>query len=149
MKFRKAERADVREIVRMLADDEWGSKRERYEDPLPEAYYEAFAEMEAQGGNQIVLAVEEDAIIGCLQLVIIPGLGRLGMRRAIIEAVRVDRVYRGRGIGQALMREAIDIARSEKCQLVQLTTDKSRSDAHRFYHRLGFEASHEGMKLFL
>ncbi|MFF2888289.1 GNAT family N-acetyltransferase [Paenibacillus sp. NPDC057967] len=149
LKFRKAGKEDVREIVRLLADDELGTKRERYEDPLPEVYYEAFADMEAQSGNHILLAVDGDAVLGCLQLVIIPGLGRQGMKRAIIEAVRVDRAYRGQGIGQAMMKEAIERARQENCQLVQLTTDKTRSDAHRFYDRLGFVASHEGMKLFL
>lgn len=149
MKFRKAVKEDVREIVRMLADDELGATRERYEEPLPEVYYEAFADMEAQGGNHILLAVDGDAVLGCLQLVIIPGLGRLGMRRAIIEAVRVDRAYRGQGIGQAMMKEAIEAARAANCRMVQLTTDKSRSNAHRFYERLGFTATHEGMKLLL
>jgi len=149
MIFRKAVKEDVREIVRMLADDELGAARERYEEPLPEVYYEAFADMEAQRGNQILLAVEGDAVRGCLQLIIIPGLGRLGMRRAIIESVRVDRAYRGQGIGQVMIKEAIELARAENCQMVQLTTDKSRSDAHRFYERLGFTATHEGMKLVL
>ncbi|RJX40598.1 GNAT family N-acetyltransferase [Paenibacillus pinisoli] len=149
MIFRKAVKEDVREIVRMLADDELGAARERYEEPLPEVYYEAFADMEAQRGNQILLAVEGDAVRGCLQLVFIPGLGRLGMRRAIIESVRVDRAYRGEGIGQVMIKEAIELARAENCQMVQLTTDKSRSDAHRFYERLGFTATHEGMKLVL
>lgn len=147
MKFRKANGADLHAIVRLLADDELGSQRERYEDPLPDCYFEAFAEIEAQKGNQVILAVEDQTVIGCLQLTIIPGLARQGMKRAQIEGVRVDQRYRGKGVGEALFKEAIAIAKSEKCGLVQLTTDKHRSDAHRFYNRLGFLASHEGMKL--
>ncbi len=147
MNFRKATISDLPEIIRLLADDELGSQREHYEIPLPEAYSEAFKAIEAQTGNQIILAVEVDVVMGCLQLTIIPGLARLGMKRAQIEAVRVDRKYRGNKVGEALFKEAIAIAKSEKCGLVQLTTDKSREDAHRFYTQLGFTASHEGMKL--
>ncbi|GGG87114.1 GNAT family N-acetyltransferase [Paenibacillus radicis (ex Gao et al. 2016)] len=149
MHFRKAQETDLPAIVRMLADDELGSQRERFEDPLPAVYHEAFAAMEAQTGNQIILAIEDEAIIGCLQLVIIPGLARQGMLRAQIEGVRVDSSYRGKGVGEALFQEAISIAKSAGCGLVQLTTDKQRGDAHRFYDRLGFTASHEGMKLIL
>lgn len=147
MIFRTAKTEDVQAVVRLLADDEKGAKRERYEDPLPSEYDEAFAEMEAQAGNQYLLAVEGTEVIGCLQIIIITGLSRLGMKRAQIEGVRVDHRYRGRGIGAALMQEAIAMAKSNQCKLVQLTTDKQRADAHRFYHRLGFVSSHEGMKL--
>ncbi|WP_152656536.1 GNAT family N-acetyltransferase [Oceanobacillus sp. CFH 90083] len=147
MNFRKARKEDVPAIVRLLADDELGSQRERYEEPLPDEYDQAFEEMEAQTGNQIILAMEDENIIGCLQLTIIPGLARLGMKRAQIEAVRIDKNFRGKGIGEALFKEAIAIAKDENCGLVQLTTDKLRNDAHRFYERLGFSASHEGMKL--
>lgn len=149
MEFRKANKNDVYSIVRLLADDELGSQRERFEEPLPAAYIEAFNEIELQGGNQIILAVENEKVIGCLQLTIIPGLARQGMKRAQIEGVRVDRNYRGKKIGERLFEEAISIAKSEKCGMVQLTTDKQRSDAHRFYEKLGFLASHEGMKLIL
>ncbi len=105
-----------------------------------------------QDGNQILVAVEADPVggdrvVGCLQLTFIPGLTRLGMTRAQIEAVRVDARHRGQGIGEALFRAAIGLAREAGCGLVQLTTNKSRHDAHRFYQRLGFVASHEGMKL--
>ncbi|MFD1385852.1 GNAT family N-acetyltransferase [Oceanobacillus oncorhynchi subsp. oncorhynchi] len=147
MRFRKAQKEDLRAIVRLLADDELGSGRERYEDPLPEEYNQAFDAIEAQIGNQVILALEEEEVIGCVQLTIIPGLARLGMKRAQIEGVRVDKKYRGKKIGEALFKEAIAIAKAEKCGLVQLTTDKQRNDAHRFYERLGFSASHEGMKL--
>jgi|SRR5690625_1124602 len=147
--FREAREEDLPAIVRMLADDELGSNRECYEEPLPDVYSEAFSAITKQVGNQIIVAVEEVAVIGCLQLTIIPGLARKGMKRAQIEAVRIDSDYRGKRIGEALFNEAISIARSEKCGLIQLTTDKQRGDAYRFYNRLGFVASHEGLKLML
>lgn len=149
MECRIANKNDVHSIVRLLADDELGSQRERFEEPLPAAYYEAFNAMESQVGNQIILAVENQKVIGCLQLTIIPGLARLGMKRAQIEGVRVDRNYRGKKVGEQLFKKAISIAASENCGMVQLTTDKQRSDAYRFYEKLGFSASHEGMKLIL
>ena len=147
MHFRKANEEDLQAIVRLLADDDLGAKRERYEEPLPDCYYKAFKAIEVQSGNQIILAVDGQAVIGCLQLTIIPGLARQGMKRAQIEGVRVDQRHRGKRVGEALLKEAIAIAKSEECGLVQLTTDKQRDDAQRFYNRLGFLASHEGMKL--
>ncbi len=149
MEFRKANKNDLYSIVRLLADDELGSQRERFKEPLPASYSEAFTAIELQSGNQIILAVENLKVVGCLQLTIIPGLARQGMKRAQIEGVRVDRDYRGKRIGEKLFEKAISIAKSEKCGMVQLTTDKQRSDAHRFYEKLGFSASHEGMKLIL
>ena len=147
MEFRTATADDLPAIVKLLADDELGATRERDEDPLPQEYRDAFAAMERQGESIVILVVDDGGVIGCLQLIYIPGLGRLGMTRAQIEAVRIDRRYRGRGIGEALVRLAIERARQHGCGLVQLTTDRSRGDAHRFYERLGFEASHLGMKL--
>ncbi|WP_062047387.1 GNAT family N-acetyltransferase [Bacillus sp. JCM 19034] len=147
MYFRLAKKEDVPEIVRMLSDDVLGSQREKYENPLPNVYYEAFEEIEKQAGNQILLAIEGEKIVGFLQLTIIPGLARLGMKRAQIEGVRVDRHFRGQGIGEALFKEAITISKDSGCGLVQLTTDKQRKDSHRFYEKLGFTATHDGMKL--
>ncbi len=147
MKFRKAIEKDVPAIVRLLADDELGAKRERFEEPLPDTYYDAFRAIELQVGNEIIVAVDGEKIIGCLQLTMIPGLSRQGMKRAQIEGVRVDRNYRGKRIGEKLFNEAIARAKAEQCGLVQLTTDKLRADAHRFYDKLGFSATHEGMKL--
>lgn len=138
---------DLPAIVRLLADDELGAARERNENPLPQEYRDAFAAMERQGGNIVMLVVDDGGVIGCLQLTYIPGLGRLGMTRAQIEGVRIDRRYRGRGVGEALVRHAVERARHHGCGLIQLTTDRSRGDAHRFYERLGFEFSHLGMKL--
>ena len=147
--IRRATGADLPAIVRMLANDPLGKTRERYAEPLPEAYVQAFAEVEAQKGNEILVAEAEGQVIGCLQLTMIPGLSRLGMLRAQIESVRVDESRRGEKIGERLFLDAIERARKAGCGLVQLTTDASRPDAHRFYERLGFIASHVGMKLAL
>ncbi len=154
MEIRPANSAELPEIVRLLADDPLGAQRERFENPLPPAYTETFDAIARQHGNQVLVAVEagaggNDRVVGCLQLTFIPGLARLGTTRAQIEAVRVDQRHRSQGIGEALFRFAIDRAREAGCGLVQLTTDKSRPEAHRFYERLGFIASHEGMKLTL
>ncbi|KAA8745474.1 GNAT family N-acetyltransferase [Paenibacillus sp. UASWS1643] len=134
-------------IVRLLADDEFGVTRERYEIPLPKEYIEAFAKIEQQIGNSIIVAMDKDEVVGCLQLTIIPGISRLGTTRGQIEGVRVGQGYRGRGIGESLFRYAINEAKSMGCDMIQLTTDKKRKDAHRFYERLGFVDSHDGMKL--
>ena len=152
MNVRPATASDLPEIVRLLADDPLVAKRERFEDPLPPNYAEAFDAIRRQDGNQILVAVEAgpiegDRVLGCLQLTFIPGLARLGMTRAQIEGVRVDARRRGEGIGEALFHAAIELARAAGCGLIQLTTDKQRPDAQRFYLRLGFVASHEGMKL--
>lgn len=147
MKFRAATQDDLHAVVEMLADDVLGAQRERLEDPLPSAYTEAFEAIERQPGNQVIVAVDDnDNVIGCLQLTLTPGLARLGMTRATIEGVRIARDHRNTGLGEELFRFAIDEARRAGCGLVQLTTDRARPDAHRFYERLGFEPSHIGMK---
>jgi ribosomal protein S18 acetylase RimI-like enzyme len=147
LEIREATEADLPEIVRLLAEDPLGAQRERFEEPLPQAYRDAFARMRRQPGNRILLAVADGAVAGCLQLTTIAGLSRQGLTRAQIEGVRVAKDRRGLRIGEALMRHAIALARAEGCGLVQLTTDRRRSEAHRFYERLGFVASHLGMKL--
>jgi ribosomal protein S18 acetylase RimI-like enzyme len=144
---RLAVEADLPAVVQMLADDPLGAGRERYADPLPKAYRDAFAAMRAQGGNDLLVAVQDGAVVGCLQLTIIPGISRLGASRAQIEGVRVAATHRGLGIGELLVHDAIERARHAGCTLVQLTTDTTRTDAQRFYERLGFEATHLGMKL--
>ncbi|TYP74894.1 GNAT family N-acetyltransferase [Paenibacillus methanolicus] len=149
MNIRTANERDLPAIVRLLSEDALGSTRELVADPLPVVYTEAFANIQAQRGNAVLVAETDGEIIACLQLTFIPGLARKGMLRAQIEGVRVDGRYRGRGIGEQLFRHAIDAARREGCGMVQLTTDKSRADARRFYEKLGFAASHEGMKLML
>jgi ribosomal protein S18 acetylase RimI-like enzyme len=148
MRIRLARREDLPALARLLADDTLGAGRESPNDPAP--YERAFDAMQAQGGNDILVAEGDDgAILGCLQLTLIPGLSRRGVTRAQIEGVRVSGAHRGARIGEALMQEAIARAKSAGCGLVQLTTDKSRADAHRFYERLGFVATHDGMKLAL
>ena len=133
----------------MLADDALGSKRERFEDPLPDSYYLAFEAIEVDPNNELVVAESENRVVGVLQLTIIPYLTYQGGRRALIEGVRVSSGQRGQGIGKMLFEWAINRARAQGCHMVQLTTDKSRSDAKRFYESLGFVASHEGLKLHL
>jgi GNAT superfamily N-acetyltransferase len=145
--FRTARREDVATIVDLLADDPLGAKRERAADLG--VYEAAFEAVEASPDNEIIVGEVDGVVVACLQLTFIPGLGRSGVLRAQIEAVRVASPARGRGLGERLMRHAIACARERGCGLVQLTSDKERADAHRFYERLGFRATHDGMKLVL
>ena len=147
LEIRQATRDDLPGIVRLLADDALGATRGRLEDPLPGAYLDAFDDIHGHPGHEVFVAVDGGEVAGCLQLSFIPGLTRLGMTRAQIEGVRIDKNRRGKGFGEALMKFAIDRARDRGCGLVQLTTDNARPDAHRFYERFGFKASHVGLKL--
>lgn len=145
--IRPAVRADLPAIVRMLADDILGAGRESFADPLPQAYYDAFDEIGAMPGTEQIVAEQDGRIVGAMQLTCIPGISRIGMKRAIIEAVRIDAGLRGKGLGSELIRWAIARAKAKGCGVIQLTSDRARADAHRFYERLGFKASHVGMKL--
>lgn len=147
--FRSATRIDVAAIVRLLADDKLGQQREDYRDPLPEAYYEAFNRIDQDPNQELMVVALDEQIIGTLQLSFIPYLTYRGGIRAQIEAVRIHKDHRGAGLGQDMMKWAIDRARSKGAHVLQLTTDKKRPDALLFYERLGFVASHEGMKLHL
>jgi GNAT superfamily N-acetyltransferase len=142
--IRTARQADVPAIVAMLADDPLGAAREHPGDP---AYLAAFAALDADPRQLLVVADVDGEPVGTLQLTFIPGLSRRGATRAQIEAVRVRADRRGAGLGETLIRWAVDTARERGCVMVQLTSDSSRVDAHRFYERLGFRASHVGMKL--
>ena len=148
--FRKATRADLETIVAMLADDALGATRERPGLPLDIRYTEAFDAI-ARDDNQLLAVVEdgEGAVVGCLQLTFIPGLSRLGLWRGQIESVRIASSRRGSGLGRVMFEWAIEECRRRGCGLVQLTSDKARPDAIRFYESLGFAASHEGLKLAL
>jgi ribosomal protein S18 acetylase RimI-like enzyme len=147
--FRRALAADLPAIVALLADDELGRQREDTSVPVHARYADAFAAID-RDPNQLLAVVERGTtIIGCLQLTFIPGLSRLGMWRGQIESVRVSSAERGGGIGRTMFEWAIEECRRRGCELVQLTTDKRRTDALRFYEALGFVASHEGMKLAL
>jgi ribosomal protein S18 acetylase RimI-like enzyme len=146
---RTAQRDDVPAIVRLLADDMLGANRERVQEPVAPNYLKAFDEIAADPRNELIVAVEGSEVIGCLQLTIIPGLSRVGMKRAQLESVRVSSNHRGAKVGEQLVLEAIARARVKGCGLVQLTSDSARIDAQRFYQRLGFVATHVGMKLSL
>jgi ribosomal protein S18 acetylase RimI-like enzyme len=146
--IRRARRDDVGAIVRMLADDPLGQGRERLEDPLPASYLAAFDALERDANIQLVVAEDADgAVIGCLQLCILPGLSSQGASRGLIEDVRVASHCRSRGIGEQLVQWAIAQARARQCKLVELLTHHTRIDAQRFYERLGFQRSHVGMTL--
>lgn len=147
--MRRATAADLPGIVALLADDDLGRGREDASPAGLPRYRAAFAELERDPNQMPVVVVEGAQVIGYLQITFIPGLSRQGMWRGLIESVRIDKARRGQKLGEALMGYAIDQCRARGCKLVQLTTDKTRADAHRFYARLGFVTSHEGMKLSL
>jgi len=144
--IRRAGSNDVAAIVAMLADDALGRGRERFEDPLPPSYFQAFEKVERDPNIQLVVAEGEGGeVVGCLQLCILPGLSSQGASRALIEDVRVASHCRSRGIGEQLVQWAVAEARGKGCKLVELLTHNTRVDAQRFYKRLGFAASHVGM----
>jgi GNAT superfamily N-acetyltransferase len=146
--IRHARRDDVGVIVAMLADDPLGSARERLEDPLPAAYFRAFEALERASHIQLVVAQDEEgAVIGCLQLCVLPGLSSQGASRGLIEDVRVAAHCRSRGVGEKIVQWAVAEARAKGCALVELLTHNTRIDAQRFYARLGFQPSHVGMTL--
>jgi ribosomal protein S18 acetylase RimI-like enzyme len=146
--IRRARRDDVETIVKMLADDTLGGPRERLETPLPAAYFAAFEKVERDLNLALVVAEGEGgAVIGCLQLCILPGLSSQGASRGLIEDVRVASHCRGQGIGEQLVQWALAEAGSRGCKLVELLTHHTRVDAQRFYERLGFARSHVGMTI--
>ena len=147
MEFRRATRADLDALVRLLADDPLGAQRECYRSPLPRAYLDAFAAIDTDPNNELVVACSDGRVVGLMQLTFVPGLTLQGGWRALVEGVRIDAGMRSRGLGRTMFEWAIARARERGCRLIQLTTDKSRPDAKRFYESLGFVASHEGMKL--
>ncbi|RCS24274.1 GNAT family N-acetyltransferase [Phyllobacterium salinisoli] len=147
--FRKAVFDDLPMIVAMLADDELGARREDTTLPLRNEYLCAFEAIDSDPNQLLAVAEAEDKIVGCLQISFIPGLSRIGLWRGQIESVRIARDFRGDGFGRKMIGWAIEQCRARACGVVQLATDKSRSDAHRFYKSLGFVDSHEGMKLTL
>jgi GNAT superfamily N-acetyltransferase len=145
--IRRATEGDLPAIVAMLADDPLGAAREDPSLPLAPGYLAAFAAIAADPNQFLAVAERDGAVIGTMQLSFLPGLSHQGAWRGQIEAVRVAAAARGTGLGQRMIEWAIAQCRARGCNMVQLTTDKSRKDAHRFYDRLGFRASHEGYKL--
>lgn len=147
--FRRATSRDLSGIVALLADDDLGQTRERPGLPLDQAYLDAFEAID-RDENQLLAVVEREGdVLGCLQLTFVPGLSRLGMWRGQIESVRIAAAARGEGMGRQMFGWAIEQCRAHGCGLVQLTSDKTRPDAIRFYESLGFVPSHEGLKLAL
>lgn len=154
--FRDARREDVPAIVALLADDILGADRETAQ--VDAAYWAAFEQIQSDPRSRLIVAEAEGRnhrdgqdrqVAGTLQLNLLPGLSRHGMLRAQIEGVRIAAPHRGRGLGRTMIEWAIGQAREQGCGLVQLTSDKQRRDAVRFYESLGFKASHEGLKLTL
>lgn len=143
--IRRAEASDVAAIVAMLADDPLGATRESPDNLTP--YLAAHARLAADPNQHLVVAERAGKVVGTLQLTLIPGLSRRAATRSLIEGVRVHADERGSGLGTLLIEWAVETSRAEGCQLVQLTSDATREDAHRFYERLGFVASHVGFKL--
>lgn len=147
--FRRATKADLPSIVRLLADDDLGSQRERDEDPLPNSYYSAYEEIHKDPNHELIVAELNGEVIGTLRLMFLPSISFQGGLRAQIESVRIDKQHQNRRIGSQLMKWAIERARVREAHIVQLTTHKSREGAYRFYERLGFKGTHLGMKLSL
>ena len=144
--FRSARVADLPAIVGLLADDPVGRLREDATESLAAAYRDAFAAIEADPNQLLAVVMEGDRVIGTLQITFIPGLSRTGMWRGQIEGVRIAAGHRGAGLGRQAFEWAIGECRARGCGLVQLTTDRERPEAHRFYEQLGFTASHVGYK---
>lgn len=147
MNFRTAQKQDLIHLVKMLADDPLGSLRENATLPLSDSYLKAWDAIDADPNNELIVVEDQQQIIGMLQLTFIPYLTYQGSWRCLIEGVRVHQDHRGQGIGKDLFKWAINRASEKGCHLVQLTSDKQRPEAIRFYESLGFVASHEGFKL--
>jgi len=143
--IRAARAEDIGVIIAMLADDPLGGPRERIEDPLPPSYLAAFDRITHDPNIQLVVAEDEGAVVGCLQLCILPGLSSQGTSRGLIEDVRVASHCRSCGIGEQMVQWAVAEARTRGCKVVELLTHHTRVDAQRFYERLGFARSHVGM----
>ena len=149
IEFRTATEVDLPVLVDLLADDPLGSTRESATEALSPAYLDAFREITGDPNHELLVADLDGDVAGFLQLSYLPHLTYTGRWRAQIEGVRVEPSRRSQGVGRALIEEAISRARARDCHLVQLTTDRRRPDALRFYTKLGFDASHEGLKLHL
>lgn len=147
--LRDARRDEVPLIVAMLADDAIGATRDKPVDPLPQAYYDAFDAIAASRDHRLLVAEIDGELVGSLQVTFIPGLAKVGGSKMLIQQVRVAGPRRGTGIGSEIIAAVIALARERRCKSVELTSHRSRTDAHRFYERFGFVASHVGMALAL
>lgn len=147
IKIREAVRDDLLHMIKLMADDTLGRQRESYSVPLEQCYINAFNNICNDKNSVLLVVCADEKVIGSLQITFIQYLSHKGSKRAIIENVHVDENYRNNGVGTRLMKYAIDLAAEKNCSVVSLTSNKVRKDAHRFYERLGFRATHEGMKL--
>jgi len=145
--FREAVDADVLTLVKLFADDPLGAQREDISEPLNPAYKHAFEAISGDPNNELVVIESDGRLVGTLQLTFLPNLTRLGSWRCQIEGVRIHRDFRGHGLGARLFAWAVERAREKGCRLMQLTSDKERPEAIRFYEKLGFRATHEGFKM--
>ena len=141
---------DLPALIDLLADDMLGASRDGIRTDEDRRRYErAFAAIDDDPAHLLVVGRREGQVVATLQLIVTPSLSRRGAFRAVIESVRVSSSLRSQGVGGALVRWAVEEAGRRGCEMVQLSSDKQRTDAHRFYERLGFECSHEGFKLML
>lgn len=149
LKYRFAKREDLPLLVALLANDPLGRLREDTSVPLNIAYLSAFEAIDSDSNNELLVAELGSQIVGMLQLTFIPYLTHIGSWRCLIEGVRIHEDFRGQSLGEQMFQYAINRAKQKGCTVVQLTSDKKRPDAIRFYEKLGFKASHEGFKLSL
>jgi ribosomal protein S18 acetylase RimI-like enzyme len=149
LSYRQATAADLPAIIAGLADDELGRQRDNPALPLDKRYLDAFHAIVADPRQQFIVVERGGVIVGFFQLTFIPGLSNKGAWRGLVESVRVMASQRSKGIGEAMIRHAMALCREQGCAVLQLTTDKRRTDAHRFYRKLGFVGSHEGFKIVL
>lgn len=149
LNYRSANFEDLESLVALLSNDILGRKREDASVPLNSAYIEAFEAIVRDLNNELLVVELENSLVGMLQITFIPYLTHIGSWRCLIEGVRIHTDYRGQGFGEKIFEYAIEQARNKGCKIVQLTSDKQRPDAIRFYKKLGFKATHEGFKLVL
>jgi GNAT superfamily N-acetyltransferase len=145
--YREAQLQDLSSLIHMLADDELGQTREDDSIPPNQNYIDAFKSISCDPNNELIVVQDEGHIVGMLQLTFIPYLSHIGSWRCLIESVRIHSAYRGKGLGTEFFQWAIERAKDKNCRMLQLTSDKQRISALRFYENLGFKASHEGFKL--
>ncbi|USD67086.1 GNAT family N-acetyltransferase [Vibrio sp. SCSIO 43136] len=149
LKYRSAQIGDLENLVSLLANDALGSKREDTSIPLNSAYLSAFQAITRDPNNELLVVELDTSLVGMLQITFIPYLTHIGSWRCLIEGVRIHEEFRGLGFGEQMFQHSIKLAKDKGCHLVQLTSDKKRPDAIRFYEKLGFKATHEGFKLAL
>lgn len=147
--YRKANLDDLPDIVRLLADDDLGKTRESNQEQIDACYGQAFAKISADLNQYLMVVLSDNKLIGTCHLTLMPSLTYQGSTRMQIEAVRIAKNYRGQKIGEWMMQEAFDYAKKHDVKIIQLTTNKLRPQAQKFYERLGFKSTHEGMKYFL